>query len=97
LNCFWRRPPLTPHCSHAPGTVRSSNGQQLTQAPNADPCAQAVRVEQHDKWLSMRRGDTSPLREDAKVFLDRADVAASQAHEGVCWHDLSLAEFMNSP
>ena len=81
----------------APQIVIPPPAQLLAQAPTADPCVRAVRVEQHDKWLSTSRGDTRPLRAGAHVWLTKAGIAASQGDEAACWHHLGIAELMDSP
>jgi hypothetical protein len=80
-----------------PQTVPPDKAETLAQAPMPDLCARAVRYEQNDKWLGVKRGDLSPLRVSAQVWLSRANIAASQGDDASCWQDLSIAEDMDTP
>ncbi len=67
------------------------------QAWQADPCAHAVQIMQHDKWLSVKRGVETNLRDGAKVQLAFAGQAASRGNEGECWKRFGLAEENSAP
>jgi len=70
---------------------------ELAQAQSPDACANAVKVMQHDKWMSVKRGVGTELREAAKSRLVLAGEAASQGHEDLCWHQYGIAEEFNAP
>jgi len=70
---------------------------ELAQAQSSDACANAVKVMQHDKWMSVKRGVGTELREAAKARLTLAGQAAAQGHEDLCWYQYGIAEEFNAP
>jgi len=70
---------------------------ELAQAQSADACANAVKVMQHDKWMSVKRGVGTELREAAKARLTLAGQAASTGREDRCWYEVGVAEEFNAP
>jgi hypothetical protein len=83
---------------YGPQTVRGTSQEEVAQATQPNRCLQAVSAEQHDKWLSVKRGSApGAYRTGAKTELTFARLAAAQGDQHACWHRLGLAEELNAP
>lgn len=80
-----------------PQTVPAPKAHELAQAPSPDPCMQAVRTGENDKWLAVSRGVGKEYRTAAKVWLTKAGIAASQGDEQGCWRAFRQGEELKSP
>ncbi len=83
--------------AYGPRLVEETPAQVRAESNQTDPCARAVQIEQHDKWLSVKRGIAADLREGSKAQLTFAGAAASHGKEARCWYRLGLAQDLNAP